>query len=195
MSAHFLIRFAGITLGNLAAIVITVVAACFRISSANWLDWNQLGIMFLTFGGVNAMGFAMSMFRRAKNERVRMSEVNLTLFATLFFMYLGGRAMYTEKNMTEATLVTNGLPSDVASFGTTNIPSAVASLRIQAFFELALAWSGFLLYLWVANAYALYAAMRGVENSYAPVKSGGAEATETRHKKKRVEEDEEDNDY
>lgn len=192
MSAHFLVRFAGITLGNLAAIVITVVASCLRFDSAKWLNWQQLGIMFLTIGGVNALAFAMSIYRRAKNERVRVSEVNLTLFATIFFMYLGGRAMHVDMNKsTEAALVANGLPYDVADFTAANIPSLAASVRIQSFFDLALAWSGLLLYFWVANAFALYAAMKNVESDYAPVKGGGTKATERQHKKKKVVEEDE----
>lgn len=152
-----LLRLTLITVSGLTSIIISIVAACLRISNSNWLNWGQLALMFCVFASVNLVMLVYTWMRKSTKAglKVKGTELNLTLFACLIYTLLAARAYHVYANHeAEADLVKYGLPTDINAF--TTIAQSLASSRIQSFAELITALNMLLAYFWVANAFAVY---------------------------------------
>lgn len=149
------VRLTLITIGGLAMVSLSVIAALMRISSASWLSWASLAIMFCVFASCNFVMLLYTMWREGGSAEVRVSEINLTLFSALFYTLLAARAYNVYANHgAEADLVHDGLPSEVNNF--TTVAQALASMRIQAFCELVIALNALIAFFWVGNAHRVY---------------------------------------
>lgn len=160
-------RIVFITLGNAGAITISAVAACMRIFGSKWLSWGGLAVMLCVIASVNALSFLLTWFTPLKSKKetnvaIRVSEINLTMYSTLYNTMLAGMAFYIyDSHKVEADLVKEVLPAYVENF--TSFSELAAWTRITIFSFALLLVNLHLFQYWFANGFKVYRVMMSPE--------------------------------